>query len=318
MWRKVLQTCRKSICAIAAGLFIGAGLGLPAGLSAQAVQMPEMPTISMPEMPTISSPTMDGKFYRPSVPQQLQPKQNSTTSTTTESKTTNESVLSDATTADDILLSLLTNSNMLTASDISGLYSSGSFDTLSSLSGLNGLSGLGSYSSLNTSDLSTSLLLREILQKLNELKIEQNSASAAQQEVYAAKAQDSETFKTRNPSILRFRINNYSIKDSITQEFFSEPEPDGSFLLTADRKYFLNNRACTETFYLLFKAVKSNGSTTTFSVTPSIAQGTENKNSYVYRMCQLKDITAEKTGNLVVVHYDDNGISADLLLDIDK
>ena len=299
--------CRKIICAAAVLFCI-------TGLFAQSLDMPEMPTMSMPEMPTISSPTMDGKFYKPSVPQQLQPKTSTSSTTTTESKTSTEAVLSDATTTDDLLLSLLTNSNLLTAGDISGLYSSGSFDTLSSLTGLNGLTG---YSS-SSSDLATSLLLREILQKLNELKIEQNSASAAEQEVIAAKVQDSETFKTRNPSILRFKINNYSIKDSITEEFFSEPESDGSFLLTADRKYFLNNKACTETFYLLFKAIKSNGSMTTFSVTPSIAQGTENKNSYVYKLCQLKDLTAEKTGNLVVVHYDDNGVAADLLLDIDK
>ena len=302
--------CRKTFCVIAAAFFVNLCL------FAQAVSMPEMPTLSMPDMPSISSPTMDGKFYKPSVPKQLQSPTTSSASTTTESKTSTDAVLSDATTTDDILLSLLTNSNLLTAGDISGLYSSGSFDTLSSLTGLSGLS---SYSyGTSTSDLTTSLLLREILQKLNELKIEQNSASAAEQEVIAAKVQDSETFKTRNPSILRFKINNYSIKDSITQEFFSEPEADGSFLLTADRKYFLNNKACTETFYLLFKAVKSNGSSTTFSVTPSIAQGTENKNSYVYKLCQLKDITAEKTGNLVVVHYDDNGVAADLLLDIDK
>ena len=308
MWRKVLQICRKSLCVIAAAFLV------QTAVFAQAMEMPEMPSITMPEMPTISSPTMDGKFYRPSVPKQMQQATTSNSTTTTETKKSTDAVLSDATTTDDILLSLLTNSNLLTAGDISGLYNSGSFDTLSSLTSLSGLSSSG-YS---TSDLTTSLLLREILQKLNDLKVEQNSASAAQQEVYAAKQQDSETFKTRNPSILRFKINNYSIKDSITQEFFSEPEPDGSFLLTADRKYFLNNRACTETFYLLFKAVKSNGSTTTFSVTPSIAQGTENKNSYVYKMCQLKDITAEKTGNLVVVHYDDNGVQADLLLDIDK
>ena len=302
--------CRKTFCVIAAAFFVNLCL------FAQAVSMPEMPTLSMPDMPSISSPTMDGKFYKPSVPKQLQSTTTSSASTSTESKTSTDAVLSDATTTDDILLSLLTNSNLLTAGDISGLYSSGSFDTLSSLTGLSGLS---SYSyGTSTSDLTTSLLLREILQKLNELKIEQNSASAAEQEVIAAKVQDSETFKTRNPSILRFKINNYSIKDSITQEFFSEPEADGSFLLTADRKYFLNNKACTETFYLLFKAVKSNGSSTTFSVTPSIAQGTENKNSYVYKLCQLKDITAEKTGNLVVVHYDDNGVAADLLLDIDK
>ena len=314
MWRKVLQTCKRFFCVIAAGLFIGTGFMLPAGLFAQTVQMPEMPEISMPEMPTISSPTMDGKFYRPSIPKQLQPKTNPKASTSTDNKSSSEAVLSDATTTDDILLSLLTNSNLLTAGDISGLYNSGSFDTLSSLTGLNGISG----SSYSSSDLTTSLLLREILQKLNDLKIQQNSASAAEQEVIAAKVQDSATFKTRNPSILRFKINNYSIKDSITEEFFSEPEADGSFLLTADRKYFLNNKVCTETFYLLFKAVKSNGNTTTFSVTPSIAQGTENKNSYVYKMCQLKDITAQKTGNLVVVHYDDNGVAADLLLDIDK
>ena len=302
-----MQTCKRIICAIALASFF-------TGAFAQAIEMPEMPSISMPEMPTISSPTMDGKFYKPSVPKQMQQQTTTNSTATTETKSSTEAVLSDATTTDDILLSLLTNSNLLTAGDISGLYNSGSFNTLSSLTGLSGLSTSG----YNTSDLTTSLLLREILQKLNDLKIEQNSASAAEQEVIAAKVQDSETFKTRNPSILRFKINNYSIKDSIIEEFFSEPEADGSFLLTADRKYFLNNRACTETFYLLFKAVKSNGSTTTFSVTPSIAQGTENKNSYVYKLCQLKDITAEKTGNLVVVHYDANGVQADLLLDIDK
>ena len=236
-----MQTCKRIICAIGAAIFV------QAVCFAQSIEMPEMPSVSMPEMPTISSPTMDGKFYKPSVPKQLQQQTTTNSTTTTESKTSPDAVLSDATTTDDILLSLLTNSNLLTAGDISGLYSSGSFDTLSSLTGLNGLTG---YSS-SSSDLATSLLLREILSKLNELKIEQNSASAAEQEVIAAKVQDSETFKTRNPSILRFKINNYSIKDSITQEFFSEPEPDGSFLLTADRKYFLNNRACTETFYLL-------------------------------------------------------------------
>ncbi len=303
-----MQICKRIFCAAAIACLI------QSLVFAQAIEMPEMPSVSMPEMPTISSPTMDGKFYKPSVPKQMQQQNKSSSTSPTDTKKSSEAVLSDATTSEDILLSLLTNSNLLTAGDISGLYNSGSFDTLSSLTSLNGL-GTSTY---NTSDLTTSLLLREILQKLNDLKIEQNSASAAQQEVYAAKVQDSETFKTRNPSILRFKINNYSIKDSITQEFFSEPEADGSFLLTADRKYFLNNKACTETFYLLFKAVKSNGSTTTFSVTPSIAQGTENKNSYVYKLCQLKDITAEKTGNLVVVHYDDNGVAADLLLDIDK
>ncbi len=303
-----MQICRKSFCVIAAVFFVNA-LAFT-----QAMEMPEMPSISMPDMPTISSPTMDGKFYRPSVPQQKQTKVSSSNNKAAEPKKNTEAVLSDARSTEDLLQSLLTNSNLLSAGDISGLYNSGSFDTLSSLTSLTGKTNNTSSSS----DLSTTLLLREILDKLNDLKAEQNSASAAEQELYAAKQQDSETFKKRKPSILRFKINNYSVKDSITQEFFSEPEPDGSFLLTADRKYLLNNRSCTETFYLLFKAIKSNGSSTTFSVTPSIAQGSENKNSYVYKMCQQKDITAQKTGNLVVVHYNNNGVAADLLLDIDK
>lgn len=287
------------------------GTGL---LFAQTIESPSMPSISMPEMPTISSPTMDGKFYRPSLPKQEKKSDKKSDSNSSESKT-NEAVLSDGTTTDDILISLLSNANLLSASDISDLYDTGSFNTLSSLSGVSGISG---NTGSSASDISTNILLRQILEKLNELKIEQNTASAAQQEIYAAKKQDSETFKTRNPSILRFKINGYNVKDSLIQTFFSEPEADGSFLLTADRKYFLNNKACNETFYMLFKAVKSNGSTTTFSVTPSIAQAAENKNSYVYRLCQCKNMIAEKTGNLVVIHFIGEDISADLLLDIDK
>ena len=300
-----MQTCKS---------FIGIALVLCGGLLfAQSIEMPTMPTVTMPEAPSISVPTMDGKFYKPSIPSQTKTSSKKTDTTTTDTKTT-ETVLTDGTTTDDILITLLSNANLLSASDISDLYDTGSFSTLSSLTSLTGLTS----SSSTSSNLSTNILLRQILEKLNELKIEQNAASAAQQELYAAKIQDSETFKTRNPSILRFKINGYNVKDSIFETFFSEPDPDGSFLLTGDRKYFVNNKSCTETFYMLFKAVKSNGSTTTFSVTPSIAQATENKGSYVYKLCQCKDLVAEKTGNLVVIHYVGSDVTTDLLLDIDK
>ena len=271
-----MQTCKSLIGAV---LVLCGGL-----LFAQSLEMPSMPTISMPEMPSISAPTMDGKFYKPSIPSQAKTSTKKSDTATTDTKTT-ETVLTDGTTTDDILITLLSNANLLSASDISDLYDTGSFSTLSSLTSLTGLTS----STSATSNLSTNILLRQILEKLNELKIEQNAASAAQQEVYAAKIQDSETFKTRNPSILRFKINGYNVKDSIF-----------------------------ETFYMLFKAVKSNGSTTTFSVTPSIAQATENKGSYVYKLCQCKDIVAEKTGNLVVIHYVGSDVTTDLLLDIDK
>ena len=270
---------------------------------AQSMEMPEMP--EMPSMPTVG-----GGFYTPSFPNRPNKTQPAATDTDP-AKDKNESVLTEAITPESILNSALTKGNTLTATDISSLYDSGLFSNISSLGAA------GSLSNYTTST-STNVLLQQVLNSLNELKKQQQTASAKEKNELNAVKTDSETFKKREPSILRFKINNYSVKDSITQEFFSEPEPDGSFLLTADRKYLLNNRSCTETFYLLFKAVKSNGSSTTFSVTPSVAQGTENKNSYIYKMCQLKDITAQKTGNLVVVHYDDNGVAADLLLDIDK
>ena len=206
-----MQICRKFFCLIAAALFVNA-LAFT-----QSMEMPEMPSISIPDMPTISSPSMDGKFYRPSVPQQRQSNEKTSNKKAAEANKNTEAVLSDATSTEDLLQSLLINSNLLSAGDISGLYNSGSFDNLSSLTSLTAKSNTAS----STSDLSTSLLLREILNKLNDLKVEQNSASAAEQELYAAKQQDSQTFKNRKPSILRFKINNYSVKDSITQEFFS-------------------------------------------------------------------------------------------------
>ena len=297
-----MLTCKKSF--ITAGIVFLSAAVFCMSVFAQAVEMPSMPTVSMPEMPTISSPGMDGKFYKPSLPNQKKNDSNKNDNGSADSKAT-ETVITNGTTTEDILTSLLTNANLLSASDISDLYDTGSFNTISSLS-------------KGTTDASTNILLRQILEELNELKKEHNTASAAQQEIYAAKKQDSETFKTRNPSILRFKINGYNIKDSVIQTFFSEPEADGSFLLTGDRKYFLNNKVCNETFYMLFKAVKSNGSTTTFSVTPSIAQASENKSSYVYKLCQCSNMIAEKTGNLVVIHFIGDDITADLLLDIDK
>ena len=117
---------------------------------------------------------------------------------------------------------------------------------------------------------------------------------------------------------MRFRINGYNLNDSLVSTFFSEPESNGSFLLTADRKYVANKKQRTETFYMLFKAVNSNSGVTTFEVIPSIAQDFENKNSFLYKMCEQKKIKAEKTGNLVVVHLENKDFKMDMLLDVDN
>lgn len=297
MWRKVLQIFK---CIGAAGIFlVNAAL-----LSAQTIEMPAMP--NMPSMPTISS---SGSFYTPSIPYQGN-SGNKTTSTKTDSSKS-ETVITDANNPLSLYSALLNDTSTLTASDISSLYDSGLFTDLSSLSGATSLS---NYATTST----TNILLQQVLNNLNELKAEQKKATPEEKNELENVQTDSKTFKTREPSILRFRINGYNIADSLTTVFFSDAEPDGTFLLTADRRYFANQQTLTETFYMLFRATSSAGSTIQYKVQPSIVQSVKNENSYVYKLSEIKNLTAEKTGNLVVLHYNDDKFTADMLLDIDR
>ncbi|MDD7269730.1 MAG: hypothetical protein PUH13_08015 [Treponema sp.] len=284
------------VCKLISGL---AGLVLCSAVYAQSISNPEMPAMpAMPGMPSLETP-----FYTPSFPSNsVVPKKKSNKNETTE--TEKQSVITNNDNADDIVSTLMNNSSILSASDITSLYDSGMFNNLSSLSG-------------TTAASSTNVLLQQVLTSLEELKTQQKNASPVQRQQLENAQEDSQIFKQREPQILRFRINGYDIKDSLTTVFFSEPEADGTFLLTGDRRYFTNQKSRTETFYLMFKAVKSNGSVTTFDVQPSIVQDALNENSFVYKFSKIKNLKAEKTGNLVVLHADD-GLKVDLLLDIDK
>lgn len=274
---------------------------------AQSVSMPEMP--QMPSMPTM--PTVGGEFYRPTTPTSSV-SQNSTSessSSSTENSSTqsqNSKTTISSSNSSDILSSLLTNNSILSASDITNLYDSGLFNDLSLLN------------TKNANSQNSENLLQQILQTLEELKNQQKTSTAAEKQNLQNTQTDSQNFKSREPSVLRFKINGYDIKDSLSSVFFSEPDADGSFLLTGDRKYFTNQQRRTETFYLLFKTVKSTGSTTTFEVQSDIVQDFKNENSFVYKFVNKKNLTAEKTGNLVVLRLSDNDLNIDLLLDIDK
>lgn len=277
---------------------------------AESMEMPQMP--KMPEISTtatVSMPSLNGNFYKPSVPKPVQAPKSPEETTTTDSTLAKETILSSATTTDDIFATLLNNSSTLTANDISSLYDSGLFTDVSSL----GTSALSGYSQ----DVTTNLLLQQVLASLNEMKAEQKNVTVAEKEALTNTQADLQTFKKREPNILRFRINGYDIKDSLTTVFFSEPEADGTFLLTADRKYYADHKARTETFYILFKAVKDSGSYVSYEVQPSVVQDYKNENSFIYRFAELKGLEAEKTGNMVVMHCKD-GLNVDLLVNIDK
>lgn len=298
MWRKVLQVCNKKIAFSLVVLFS------VCFTFAQSIEMPSMP--EMPDMPSVS---LDGTFYTPTIPKNVPKKQEEKTK---ENDNKNETVLTNANSDTDLLSTLLgVNSSYLTANDISGLYDSGAFSDISSL---NSTSVLSNYATTT----STNVLLQQVLNSLNELKQQQKSSSLEKQEELVNTQVDAQNFKQREPSILRFKINGYNIADSLTKVFFSDTEPDGTFLLTGDRRYFAGQRQMSETFYILFKTVSSNGSSVTYKVQPSIVQDVKNENSYVYKLAETKNLTAEKTGNLVVMHFTDNNLNVDLLLDIDR
>lgn len=303
MWRKVLQVCKfskkkKTILSFT-------GLFAASILFAQSIEMPQMP--QMPDMPSV---TLDGTFYKPSVPGGFSKIKNEE-KTNTDSKKNADSVLSSSSKTEDVLGNLLSNNSFLSASDISSLYDSGLFTDVSSLNSTNALSNYATTSSTN-------ILLQQVLNSLNELKQEQKNATPEEQNALKNVQSDSNTFKKRQPEILRFKINGYNVTDSLKTVFFSDTEPDGTFLLTADRKYFAGQRPMSETFYILFKTVSSNGSSVSYKVLPSIVQDIKNENSFIYKLAETKNLTAEKTGNLVVMHFSDNGLSVDLLLDIDR
>lgn len=311
MWRKVLQIYKKKLITL-----IFAVLLFNVLLFCQTVQMPSMP--SMPQMPSISS---DGSFYTPSFPSRMQ-NQNKTKDSNSDLQNSSETVIKNQTTNSvSSLLSGVNGSSMLTTSDISSLYDSGLFGNVSSLYDFYGTNLTGAKSSElqnYTSNYTSNILLQQILTELEQLKNEQKNNSAAQNQELSDVKTDAQNFKKREPSVLRFKINGYDIKGTLTETFFSDTEPDGTFLFTADRKYFADNKPYKETFYMLFTAENSKGSTVFYNVEPRIVQETKNENSYVYKFLNKKNITAEKTGNLVVLHFSDEKIEADILLDIDK
>ncbi len=288
-----MRTC-KLFFLVTCVLLLGAAVNQ---LFAESIEMPEMP--QMPSMPTISA---DGSFYRPSLPSQLS-KKNQTQDNQQTADAATQSLLTETTSDQDLLSALTGTNSTLTATDISDLYDSGLFTTMSSLTG-------GQLSSTN--------LLQKTLTKLTSLKDSQKDASQEEKEALQEMQTDAQTFKQREPSILRFKINGYNINDSLTKVFFSDPEPDGSFLLTADRRYYVNQQARTETFYMLFRTVSTSGSAVFYKVQPTVVQDLPNQNSFVYKLGEAKNLTAEKTGNLVVMHFAEDDLKIEMLLDIDK
>lgn len=219
------------------------------------------------------------------------------------------------------LSSLLGSGNLFSAQGLGGLLSvpgtiSGTSGNPSggALAGI--LSGQPTAADLYTQN-QTAVLLQAVIEKLDALQKTvdlQNSAkgSVAETDTVQAGKQDKQGGR-----ILRFVAGNYNILPSCTAVFISQPETDGSFLLTGDRKYRSENSAAGkiygETFYFLFKAAGGG----TFNAAFSLSQQPENPDSPLYALTRASFLQAVRTGNLVTMRVLAENVQTDLLLDID-
>lgn len=281
---------------------------------AKSPTMPSMPTISdSPKMPSISAPTFGGKFYTPGnnlIVSSNNPTKSSNLSKEEVQSTSKTNSLDSMFNTSQKTNNTLANS-YLTAEDVTTLEKNGL------LNNIYGLLGNSSQSSSLSSTSNTELMLNKIINQLDLLKKEQekkNSETESNNKKNVSIYTQPE--KTQHPAILRFLINGYNILDTCKTVHFSKQENDGSFLLTADRKYLSEETTRNETFYLLFKSNGNGGSSKGYEVVPSVIQDYQNKNSLTYQLAQKKELKASKTGNLVVLRSTSPDWNLDLLLDI--
>ena len=225
------------------------------------------------------------------------------------------------------LSSLLGSGNLFSAQGLGGLLSiPGTISGTSVNSGGGALAGIPSGQP-NAADLygqnQTAVLLQAVIEKLDALQKTvdlQNSANSGSSEADTKQATKQDTQDKQDKQggrILRFVAGNYNILPSCTAVFISQPETDGSFLLTGDRKYRSANSAAGkiygETFYFLFKATGGG----TFNAAFSLSQQPENPDSPLYALTRASFLQAVRTGNLVTMRVLAENVQTDLLLDID-
>ena len=289
------------------------------GVNMPSVSMPSSP--NAPSMPSVSTPALDSKFY---IPQTVVSNKKDVAPDSAPEKNqelprgSGSSVVSALppvpTMPKTSLLNALfsTDSNYISASDISLLGSKG---LLGSLYGLSG----GASHLPTVSGVPNNTMLLEIMQSLSEIKKQQEEFSKTVSKTENAmqkQASYNQIEKTNRPAILRFVINGSNISDSCKTVYFSEKENDGSFLLTADRRYLFENKPRNETFYFLFRSDGRGGSSRAYNLEPAIVQDYKNEDSMVYKFCQQNGLRADKIGNLVTLHTSSDDLNCDLLLDI--
>lgn len=279
-------------------------------------ESPSMPT--MPSMPTISSPSVKTK------PTVQNNKQTSNTKSNGNANSQNQNPSVSAAS----LLQMSSSNPFGSITDLNSILSNLSTEKtteadLSSLSTLSStLLNSSSLTSTNNS-VATNTILTQILQRLEQLQAQVDKINSQPQQVSEKNLQNKNEVQTNTTQqqisesknnqnkILRFKINNYDLTKSFTTLFFSEPEKDGSFLLTGDRVYNLYGKQMSETFYMLFKNENGNN----FEVAVALNQNDENQNSFLYKFAKDSPYKSQRTGNLFFINSNKNDLKIDILIE---
>ena len=214
----------------------------------------------------------------------------------------------------------------LTAETISSLTGNSDLGTLSSLLGedstslYNNLTGISTGLDNSVSDYNTTLLLTQILEKLNKIAENQNEDNSTQSEGSSKEAEKNQVEgKKTSSGIIRFRLNNYEYVSSLSDVYISSPEEDGTFFVTGDRNYSVGNQKSRETFYMLFRVISQKDASIlgNYSVAVSVMQDIENPNSFLYKLSCVENLIAQKTGNLASLRVNNQNIKADILISLE-
>lgn len=338
MSKKASNSCKKILAAFVT-------LSISHALIAQTKTTTSSSSLTMPEMPSspsVSMPSVGSGFYSPGrsdfytgavnsqnrqqtgTSQKTGTQASSQSSSTKDASSTTASTQQSTNLAQTQKLNALAGTassslNQLTAEDISSMNSLGILGSLSGLLG-RGSSSLQSAVPSNTVTASTvdSTILTQILSELTELKNKIAASDAASPGEKSAGENVFSNVVIKEPKILRFMVNGYDLLATCKTIYFSDLETDGTFLLTGDRKYMSENKVRTETFYFYFHAKGTENGVTKYAVTPAVSQDYENEYSYLYQLTQKKELSADRTGNLVTLRVNDGSWKMDLLISLDK
>lgn len=257
----------------------------------------------MPEIssPTISSPTTSG-INKQQTPNKSNSTSNNNSSNTKSNSNSNSNTKNTSTTSQSLNLSAA-----------SLLQLSNSSSSLSSLGNLNSLLSGSGINSLSNTNNSSTLILNQILEQLNNIQSELSDIKNSTDYTQNKNSQNTTTNNNISNSlnnILKFKINGINILPSITNVFFSKQENDGSLLVSFDRTYFINSQKFDETLYLFFRNVGNN----IYEVALSLSQIPLNENSLFYKLKNYSVYESTKSSNCYLINFSRKDLSIELLL----